>query len=192
MGNIVIRHSKNWNLGDGSVTALHSPGSLINSGQISVPVQLKKEKIVKLLNLALAFVIWRVFFPNLLKFCQKKGKKLWYYKILALNFVIWRVFQCKILTKKGENSWNYWICYIAIICTLWLTTFFQIWQNPSKEKGKIREITESATYYTLWFDEFFQMNKKFLHITGETTPAGNLFAGSADLTQGLSVWTHIS
>ena len=57
MGNIVIRHSKNWNLGDGSVTALHSPGSLINSGQISVPVQLKKEKIVKLLNLALAFVI---------------------------------------------------------------------------------------------------------------------------------------
>ena len=117
---------------------------------------------------------------------------MWNYKILALNFVIWRVFQCKILTKKGENSWNYWICYIAIICTLWLTTFFQIWQNPPKEKGKIREITESATYYTLWFDEFFQMNKKFLHITGETTPAGNLFAGSADLTQGLSVWTHIS
>ena len=44
MGNIVIRHSKNWNLGDGSVTALHTPGSLINSSQISVPVQLKKGK----------------------------------------------------------------------------------------------------------------------------------------------------
>ena len=116
MGNIVIRHSKNWNLGDGSVTALHTPSSLINSSQISVPIQLKKgEKIVKLLNLA-----------------------------------------------------------------------FQIRQNPQEEKGKIRQITE-PTITLCDLTSFFKRTKKFLHITGETTPAGNLFAGSADLTQGLSV-----
>ena len=48
-----------------------------------------------------------------------------------------------------------------ITYTLGLTTFFQIWQNPPEENGKIREIAESAiTLCNL--TSFFQMNKKIL------------------------------
>ena len=162
MGNIVIRHSKNWNLGDGSVTALHAPGSLINSSQISVPIERKNGKFVKfvkfvkLLNLPLHLVIWRNFF--------KSGK---------------------ILTEKGENFGKLLNACIRL-CDL---TSFQIKNSPEK-KGEIREITEPAI--TLCdLTSFSNEQKEILHVTGETTPAGNFFSGSADLTQGLSVWTHI-
>ena len=76
MGNIVIRHSKNWNLGDGSVTALHSPGSLINSGQISVPVQLKKEKNRKITESGISLCDLTSFFSKFVKILPKKGEKI--------------------------------------------------------------------------------------------------------------------
>ena len=59
MGNIVIRHSKNWNLGDGSVTALHTPSSLINSSQISVPVEFKKKMEILLQFLSFLYIFFK-------------------------------------------------------------------------------------------------------------------------------------
>ena len=38
MGDIIVRHSQNRQLGDGSVLACHSTGSLVDGGQIGVHV----------------------------------------------------------------------------------------------------------------------------------------------------------